>query len=81
MTDAKIISLANELVSAIQESGRSIAYPEVHKGYGALDVRVKNIGTENAGLQVESICNSWIIEGKPDIQILVPRKDKAPENV
>ena len=44
--DAKIEYLANELIRAMQDSGRQVAMPEISTGYGSVDINVYNMNTE-----------------------------------
>jgi hypothetical protein len=63
--DERISFLANELIKAIKESGRTIAHPEIANDYGSLDINAHWIGTEKAVVYVENIQNKWKVTAKP----------------
>lgn len=63
--DEKIGYLANELIKALIESGRSIAHPEVSKDFGSVDISVHNLGAENEVLIVYDLLNKWETKTKP----------------
>lgn len=63
--DERIGFLANELIKAIKESGRTIAHPEIAKDFGSLDINVHWLGKDKAAMYVENIQNHWKVEAKP----------------
>lgn len=63
--DEKIGYLANELIKELKASGRSIANPEISKGFGSFDVLVHYLGTEREEVLIKNIINGWEIEAKP----------------
>jgi len=68
--DEKIKFLANELLKAVQASGRIIAHPEISKGFGSVDVAVHNFGTKDADLRVQCVTNRWEVKTKPTFKTL-----------
>ena len=64
-TDERIGYLANELIKQVKASGRTIAKPDIDKGYGSLDINIHWLGTSNAVMYVGDIANKWEVKTKP----------------
>ena len=64
-TDERIGYLANELIKQVKASGRTIAKPDIDKGYGSLDINIHWLGTDRAVMYVGDSINHWEIKTKP----------------
>lgn len=67
----RIIGLANELCTAIQDSGKSFAHPSVSEGWGSISVYINDFGSENSVIGINDLLNGWSFCGKPTFENLV----------
>lgn len=67
-TEEQIEELVNKLILKLKADGKSIALPEVGKGYGTFGVFVHDLGTEKAEIVIMKFGNyddDWEIKVKP----------------
>lgn len=61
----KIELLINELIEELKKDGKSIASPDINKGFGSFTVFVHNLGTEEKVISIQKLSSGWEINLKP----------------
>lgn len=63
----KIELLINELIEELKKDGKSIASPDINKGFGSFTVFVHNLGTEEKVISIQKLSGGqeWEIKVKP----------------
>lgn len=66
-TEEQIEELVNKLILKLKADGKSIALPEVGKGYGTFSVFVHDLGTEKAEIVIMQLGtdDDWEVRVKP----------------
>ena len=64
--EKKIEFLANELIKAMQESGKQVALPKIADGFGSITVGVHRVGTKDASGYVSYQSSSRSVDFTPN---------------
>ena len=67
----KVKFLANELVKAVQQSGKSIMHPTISSGFGSIDINAHRLDKSDPVLIIENVSNKWSISTKPTFKVEV----------
>lgn len=66
-TEEQIEELVNRLILKLKADGKSIASPNISDDFGAFNVFVNNLGTEEAEIHIQKLgeIHNWTVSVKP----------------
>lgn len=68
--EERIAYFANELIKSLQRNDKKLCMPIVSNGYGSVDIKIHNFGTDKASLHIQNILNDWEVVCKPTFKTL-----------